>query len=115
MRKRIFRFDDICVNADMDLTIKFAEHIRDRIPSAQVIFCISPLVHDMSSEKGITAERIFPKIFNAHSDYRKFYKVDNCGIPVFPDWITRADGSVANTTNITRNTICGIFMQENLH
>tara|TARA_R110000744_G_scaffold70039_1_gene141863 strand:+ start:3396 stop:3950 length:555 start_codon:yes stop_codon:yes gene_type:complete len=90
MRKRIFRFDDICVNADMDLTIKFAEHIRDRIPSAQVIFCISPLVHDMSSEKGITAERIFPKIFNAHSDYRKFYKVDNCGIPVFPDWITRA-------------------------
>jgi hypothetical protein len=90
MRKRIFRFDDICVNADMEAAIQFAEHIRMKIPSAQVIFCISPLVHDMASENGVTSERIFPKILNAHSDYRKFYKVDNCGIPVFPDWITRA-------------------------
>ena len=77
MSKRIFRFDDICINADMDTSIKFAEHIKQTIPSAEVIFCISPLVHDMSSEKGITSERIFPKILNAHSDHRKFYKGDS--------------------------------------
>ena len=66
MRKRIFRFDDICVNADMEAAIQFAEHIRMKIPSAQVIFCISPLVHDMASENGITSERIFPKILNSY-------------------------------------------------
>mgnify|MGYP000200364496 FL=1 len=90
MSKRTFRFDDICINADMDLTIRFAELIKKKIPSAEVIFCISPLVHDMTSEEGITSERIFPKILNAHSDHRKFYEVDDCGIPEFPEWITRA-------------------------
>ena len=90
MSRKIFRFDDICVNADMDLHINIAEHIRKKIPSAEVIFCVSPLVHDMSSEVGKTKQRIFPQILNAHSDYRKFYMVDKCSIPIFPNWITRA-------------------------
>lgn len=88
--KKIFRFDDICLNANMDLHINIAEHIIDKIPSAEVIFCVSPLVHDMTAEKGKTKQRIFPQILNAHSDYRKFYQVDKCGIPSFPSWITRA-------------------------
>ena len=90
MSKRIFRFDDICANADMKKTIKIAEYIKSKIPSAEIIFCVSPLVHDMSSESGKISERIFPSILNAHSDYRKFYNVDMCNIPKFPDWITRA-------------------------
>ena len=68
--KKIFRFDDICLNADMDLHIDIAEHIINKIPSAEVIFCVSPLVHDMTAEKGKTKQRIFPQILNAHSDYR---------------------------------------------
>ena len=51
MSKRIFRFDDICANADMKKTIKIAEYIKSKIPSAEIIFCVSPLVHDMSSER----------------------------------------------------------------
>jgi|TARA_B110000908_G_scaffold44512_1_gene54199 hypothetical protein len=90
MSKRIFRFDDICINANMEETIKIAEYIKEKIPSSEVIFCVSPLVHDMSAESGRASERIFPKILNAHSDFRKFFKVDNCGIPKFPDWISRA-------------------------
>ena len=90
MSKRIFRFDDICANADMKKTIKIAEYIKSKIPSAEIIFCVSPLVHDMSSESGKISERIFPSILNAHSDYRKFYNVDMCNIPKFPDWKTRA-------------------------
>ena len=78
MSKRIFRFDDICANADMKKTIKIAEYIKSKIPSAEIIFCVSPLVHDMSSESGKISERIFPSILNAHSDYRKFYSVDMC-------------------------------------
>ena len=88
--KQTFRFDDICINANMEETINIAEYIKKTIPSSEIIFCISPLVHDMASDKGASAERIFPKILNAHSDYRKFYKVDKCGVPKFPDWITRA-------------------------
>ena len=90
MNRKIFRFDDICLNADMNLHIGIAEHIKKEIPSADVIFCVSPLVHNMSDEKGKTKQRIFPQILNAHSDYRKFYQVDKCGVPNFPEWITRA-------------------------
>ena len=81
MNRKIFRFDDICLNADMNLHIGIAEHIKKEIPSADVIFCVSPLVHNMSDEKGKTKQRIFPQILNAHSDYRKFYQVDKCGVP----------------------------------
>ena len=90
MSKKIFRFDDICLNADMKLHIDIAKHIKKEIPSADVLFCVSPLVHDMTAEKGKTKQRIFPQILNAHSDYRKFYQVEKCGIPEFPEWITRA-------------------------
>ncbi len=87
---KTFRFDDININEDIDKTIEIAYHIREKIENSKIIFCISPLVHDMSHETGKTKERIFPKIMNAYSDYRKFYKVDKCGIPTIPSWITRA-------------------------
>jgi hypothetical protein len=74
----------------MNLAIEIANTIKQRIPSAEVVFAISPLVHDMSSETTPSNERIFPKILNAHSDHRKFYQVDTCGIPQIPDWIIRA-------------------------
>ena len=87
---KVFRFDDININEDMEKTIKLAELIRYRFGECKVIFCFSPLVHDMSGETGKNKERIFPKIMNAYSDYRVFYKVDKCGIPKIPDWIIKA-------------------------
>jgi hypothetical protein len=90
MSGKTFRFDDICTNADMDLHISIAKYIKEKYPSADILFCVSPLVHDMSSMEGKESQRIFPKILNAYSDYRKFYMVDKCGIPKFPDWITGA-------------------------
>ena len=106
MSRKIFRFDDICLNADMDLHIGIAEHIIKKIPSAEVIFCVSPLVHDMEAEGGKTKQRIFPQILNAHSDYRKFYQVDKCGIPSFPSWITRAGHGLIHVDHrlLTRET-----------
>ncbi len=87
---KTFRFDDICINANMEDTIEIATHIKEKIPNSKIIFCVSPLVHDMSDEVGKSKERIFPKILNAHSDFTKFYQVDDSGVPLFPDWITRA-------------------------
>ncbi len=87
---RVFRFDDININEDLEKTVQIASVIRDKIPDARVIFCISPMVNDMSSHNGKDAERIYPKIMNALSDHRNFYKVDLCGVPLIPDWVETA-------------------------
>ena len=87
---KTFRFDDININEDLEKTICIAKLIKEKIKDVRIIFCISPLVHDMSKQDGKNKERIFPKIMNAHSDHRNFYKVDKCGIPQIPDWVERA-------------------------
>jgi hypothetical protein len=80
--KKIFRFDDVCINADMVLINDMTNFLFDRFPTCVVLWGVSPLVHDMSEEKNeITRQRIFPKILNAHSDYRKYYDVDLAGVP----------------------------------
>ncbi len=85
-----FRFDDICVNADMEKANSMAKILREEFPNCEILFCISPLVHDMSDTSGVTAERIFPKILNAHSDFRKYYEVDICGCPNIIPEVSRA-------------------------
>jgi len=87
---KVFRFDDICVNADMEKANEMARFLRNTFPNCQILFCISPLVHDMSDTSGVTSERIFPKILNAYSDYRKFYGVDKCGCPDIIPEVSRA-------------------------
>jgi hypothetical protein len=87
---KTFRFDDININEDIQKTIRIADLIKSKIQNVRIIFCISPLVHDMAQASGKDKERIFPKILNAFSDYRVFYKVNKCGIPKFPNWIDRA-------------------------
>ena len=80
--KKVFRFDDICLNGDTVLANKITDHILSKVPHAKIIYAISPLVHDMSLEKDrVTKQRIFPKILNAYSDPKVFYNVDLCGIP----------------------------------
>jgi hypothetical protein len=82
MEKMIFRFDDVCINADMELINKMTDFIFDKFQDCDILWGISPLVHDMSFEKDLKqGQRIFPKILNAYSDYRKFYAVDKAGLP----------------------------------
>jgi hypothetical protein len=71
----IFRFDDVCINADVKLIHRMTDHLFEKFPSCKVLHGISPLVHDTGDE------RIFPKILNAYSDYRKFYEPKKAGLP----------------------------------
>jgi len=88
--KKVFRFDDICINSKMTDAILMAEEIKKQVQNAEVWFCVSPMVHTIDDPDPVSQQRIFPKIFNAHSDYRIFYTINKCGVPDFPAWITRA-------------------------
>ena len=77
-----FRFDDVCINADMGLINKMTDFIFNKFQDCDILWGISPLVHDMSFENDSKqSQRIFPKILNAYSDHRKFYAVDKAGLP----------------------------------
>lgn len=79
-----FRFDDICINSDMDKAHDMANILHLRFPGCKVIFAVSPLVHRSIDE------RVFPKEYTAMSDYRNFYKPDALGLPKIEEWITIA-------------------------
>jgi hypothetical protein len=79
------RIDDVSVNTDMAKLRLMVEAIRKRWKMATITLGVSPLVHDMSSAPGRLAERVFPKLNNAMSDFRVFYHVDKAGIPSLPD------------------------------
>ena len=70
-----FRFDDVCINADIDLINSITNYIYYIYPHARVIFGVSPLVHDNCGE------RVYPEILNAHSDHRLLFAVDRAGLP----------------------------------
>ena len=88
----IFRFDDVCINSDMDRTNKQTDFLFEKFPDCQVMWGISPLVCDMSKEEDRPSvrERIFPQIYNALSDHRAFFNVSKAGIPEIPERVTRA-------------------------
>ena len=89
--RKVFRFDDICINADLEHANILAYQILKKYPDAQVLYCISPCVNDMSdSSDPVTSQRIFPKIYNAYSDHRIFYKIDKIGIPEVPERVISA-------------------------
>jgi len=78
---KIFRFDDICCNADIDLANSIVDEIIERIPDSKILYAVSPLVHNMREEEGKSKQRVYPKILNAYSDPKVFYNVDKCEIP----------------------------------
>lgn len=89
--KKIFRFDDVCINADMSHVEKMTNFLFKNFPNCEIIWAISPLVHDMSLESNsVSKQRIFPKILNAHSDFKVYYKVDKAGLPDFNPNVTIA-------------------------
>jgi hypothetical protein len=83
MTNYTFRFDDVCINADMTLIQKMTDFLFDKFGDRTiVVWGLSPLVNDMSDEScHISRQRIFPQILNAHSDHRLFYQVDKVGVP----------------------------------
>lgn len=81
-----FRFDDVCGTSDMELTNNLTDFLLKRFPSCRVIWAISPLVHDSQ----IHSQRVFPKEWNALSDFRQHYKLNT-----FSDIKGRDDVTVA--------------------
>lgn len=72
---KTFRFDDVSPNTDMILLGEITRYIISKFPGAKLIYCISPLCHDMAGG------RVFPQVFNALADYRKHYSVNRAGVP----------------------------------
>jgi len=74
----------------MEKANEMAKILRHKFPNCTILFCISPLVHEMNTGDAVTDERIFPKIMNAYSDFREFYNVDKCGCPDIIPEVTKA-------------------------
>ena len=90
MERLTFRFDDVCLNTNLGLLMEMTEHLYKIFPDCEVIYGISPMVHDMYTGDEVANQRVFPEVLNAMSDYRNFYKVDNTYIPVLPMKVTKA-------------------------
>jgi len=48
---KIFRFDDVCINADMQLINEMTDFLFEIFPDCKVLWGVSPFVNDMSNEK----------------------------------------------------------------
>lgn len=81
----IFRFDDVCVNSSHDNRCAIS-HFLKREYNAEIIWAISPLC----SKSEFETKRVYPKIWNAYSDYRQFFRMDNCVVVASPDYVVRA-------------------------
>ena len=90
MDKMTFRFDDVCINADLALIEQMSEYLLEKF-DCQVIHAISPLVHSDEKE----TQRVFPKMWNAFSDYKVHYNLDTAHIPyLLSDVIIASHGLV---------------------
>jgi hypothetical protein len=85
-----FRFDDICINTDMEMVKKMTDFLFKNFSPCKVIYGISPLVNKINSTDNIVRQRVFPGILNAMSDYREFYKVELAGIPDIDSRVVKA-------------------------
>lgn len=85
-----FRFDDVCINANLCLIQSITSLMRVKFPDCRIIYGVSPLVHDMTSHKDANKERVFPSKLNALSDHRQYYLVDKAGLPDAPKGVELA-------------------------
>lgn len=72
---KVFRFDDVCINSDIEHINSIVSFMIDRVHGCEIMFGISPLVHEHCGQ------RVYPEILNAYSDHTKFYLVDKAGVP----------------------------------
>lgn len=75
IKMKTFRFDDVCINANMETIKEVTKLLLTCYPDAKIIYAISPLVHNGVGEK------VFPKELNPLSGNYARYKVTNAGIP----------------------------------
>jgi hypothetical protein len=84
----VLRIDDISINTDRDELRNLLKLISDKYPKMEILLAVSALVFNMnklsSGNDSQSNQRVFPKILNAFSDHRVFYKVEEIGIP---DWL----------------------------
>jgi hypothetical protein len=84
----VLRIDDISINTDRDELRNILKLISDKYPKMEILLAVSALVFNMnklsSGNDSQSNQRVFPKILNAFSDHRVFYKVEEIGIP---DWL----------------------------
>lgn len=77
MSKYVFRFDDVCGLTDMAVLMEQATVLNERLgDKAEMIAACSPLFRRCNE-----GERIYPRKWNAMSDYRIFYEMDGTCIP----------------------------------
>ncbi len=78
LETNVFRFDDICLNSDIEQATELTKTLQWRFPGCSVMWVVSLL---STIEKD---QRVFPSIWKAYSDYKVFYKVKQMGIPTIP-------------------------------
>ena len=77
---KLFRFDDISTNTDLEECNAIARFLKEKYPSCRVLYAVSPLVFHLDHEPTKEAkERVFPREFGALSDVRNFFCVNKVG------------------------------------
>lgn len=77
---KVFRFDDICLNSDIDQATAMSKALRSYFPDCALMWVISLL----STPEDNLSQRVFPSIWKAYSDYKVFFKVKQMGMPTVP-------------------------------
>ena len=88
-----FRFDDICINSNMQTVNKMTDFLLENFEGCEVIWAVSPIVSKSEKDK----QRVFPSIYNAHSNKSIFYNVDGIGIPQLRKDVTFAGHGLIHT------------------
>ena len=85
---RLWRFDDVSVNTDMDNLFDLIQVIQRYRPKTTVLLSISPIVFSSEQFKRFRPNqkgRVHPNELTAMSDFREYYKGNQCGLPLIPD------------------------------
>jgi hypothetical protein len=81
----VLRIDDISLNIDYDQISDLLRLVREKYPTIRILLAVSPMVFQMEVQENNDfdqiKQRVFPKILNAYSDHRVYYKVDKIGVP----------------------------------
>ena len=83
--KKIFRFDDVCINSDIELHNQMTDWLFEKFPHCEVIWAVSPLV-----SSGAEPGRVFPRVWSAYSSWDIHCHYDTFGIPNIHPKVTRA-------------------------
>jgi len=86
LETNVFRFDDICLNSDIEQATEMTRMLQWHFPNCTVMWVVSLLSTPVSQTipGDNLDQRVFPPIWKAYSDYKVFFKVKQMGIPKIP-------------------------------